>query len=550
MIAFGPTEERALIFTCTHLVRSINLQAMASAGINNIHIPTLDALDHALAEGVGVLIIEAPSQHCTEYTHIRRLLKNQPRWSHVPVIVLLRNQSETPPPLALLSETLDNATFMGAPCSPATLHSVAKSALRARRLQYKSRDNDESLEREINRRVNIALQEDEALRQAQKMEAVGQLTAGIAHDFNNLLTGIIGSLELMRQKLARGKADDLDRLIDMGVTSANRAAGLTHRLLAFSRRQSLDSKPVAINDWLSAQHAQLQHSLGKSIALSVETSDLLWIAEVDACQLENALLHLVSNARDAMPLGGQLKVKCFNRRLNSEFCAANPSVTPGDYIVIRVCDTGCGMNQHTLKRVYDPFFTTKPIGQGTGLGLSMIYGFCKQSRGHVHIDSEECVGTTVELFIPRFNGNTDFATVPGPSITQPATNADKTLLIVEDDVAIRKLAAEVLLEQGYQVIEAQDASSALPIIESSQSIDLLISDVGLPGMNGRQLAEICRQCRPQLNVLFITGYAQHATARSVFLDEGMQLITKPFTFELLKTKVNEMLLASEHPHRP
>ncbi|WP_122428478.1 response regulator [Pseudomonas viridiflava] len=401
---------------------------------------------------------------------------------------------------------------------------------------------NETLEQQVEERTSQLRHKEEVLRQSQKMEAVGQLTGGIAHDFNNMLTGIIGSLELIRRRLARGRTEGLDNLIDLGVTSANRAAALTHRLLAFSRRQSLDSKPVEMNHLINAMGELIQRSVNESIKLEMQLAGDLWTAEADPNQLENALLNLVLNARDAMPDGGLLTVETCNRQLDKSFTNAHENLLPGDYVVLSITDNGCGMPEAVISRAFDPFFTTKPIGQGTGLGLSMIYGFSKQSHGHVAIKSEVGRGTTVELFLPRFKGNQDEDEQSFQSNAVYAKEGE-TVLIVEDDPAVRALVSEVLSELGYAFIEAGDSLSAVPILESGQRIDLLISDVGLPGMNGRQLAEIARQLRPELKVLFITGYAEHAAARSGFLDTGMQLITKPFAFDHLTSKVREMIEA-------
>jgi CheY-like chemotaxis protein len=284
----------------------------------------------------------------------------------------------------------------------------------------------------------------------------------------------------------------------------------------------------------------LQRSINESIQLDMQLSDDLWVAEADPNQLESALLNLVINARDAMPEGGNLVVTTFNQQLDSGFIADHGNLLPGDYVVLRVTDTGCGMPESTINRAFDPFFTTKPIGQGTGLGLSMIYGFSKQSHGHVTIDSEVGRGTSVTLFLPRYSG--DLAEESLIDIQHAPHALDgETVLIVEDDPAVRVLVSAVLSELGYAFVEAGDADSAVPILDSAQRIDLLISDVGLPGMNGRQLAEIGRQYRPDLKVLFITGYAEHAAVRGGFLDPGMQMITKPFTFDLLTAKVREMI---------
>ncbi|MBD8573093.1 response regulator [Pseudomonas syringae] len=401
---------------------------------------------------------------------------------------------------------------------------------------------NETLEQQVEERTSQLQHNEEVLRQSQKMEAVGQLTGGIAHDFNNMLTGIIGSLELMRRRIARGRVDDLDNLIDLGVTSANRAAALTHRLLAFSRRQSLDSRPVEMNHLVKAMDELILRSLSESIHLDMRLDADLWTAEADPNQLESALLNLVLNARDAMPGGGLLRVETRNERLERRFTDAHDNLLPGDYVLLSVSDTGCGMPESVVSRAFDPFFTTKPIGQGTGLGLSMIYGFSKQSRGHVLIDSEVGRGTTVKLYLPRHLGTQEEEQMTFQSNATFA-KAGETVLIVEDDPAVRTLVSEVLSELGYAFIEAADGQSAVPLLQSATRIDLLISDVGLPGMNGRQLAEIARQLRPGLKVLFITGYAEHAAVRADFLGSDMQMITKPFAFDHLTSKVREMIEA-------
>ena len=399
---------------------------------------------------------------------------------------------------------------------------------------------NETLEQQVEERTSQLRHNEEVLRQSQKMEAVGQLTGGIAHDFNNMLTGIIGSLELLRRRLARGKTEDLDGLIDLGVTSANRAAALTHRLLAFSRRQSLDSKPVEMNELVNSMGELLHRSVNESIRLDMCLEPELWTAEADPNQLESALLNLVLNARDAMPNGGMLMIETFNRSLDRTFTNAYENLLPGDYVVLSVTDTGIGMPENVISRAFDPFFTTKPIGQGTGLGLSMIYGFTKQSHGHVAIESQVGHGTTVQLFLPRFHGNKQEEETDSHS-QEVEARAGETILIVEDDPAVRALVSQVLGELGYAWLEAADAVGAVPILESTQRIDLMISDVGLPGMNGRQLADIGRQMRPDLKVLFITGYAENAGVRAGFLDTGMQMITKPFAFDQLTAKVREMI---------
>ena len=554
MPGLSPFSERAIILAPMGRDGSLALMMLNEAGYSGIVACDLSALCDALEQGAGLLIVAAEALLGVELEPLLELLHQQPAWSDLPIVLMTHHGGSGQNGSSQLSPLLGNVTFLERPFHPVTLISQVSTALRGRRRQYEARDRLidlseselrlqrtlETLEQQVEERTAQLRHNEDALRQSQKMEAVGQLTGGIAHDFNNMLTGIIGSLELLRRRVSRGKLDDLDSLIDLGVTSANRAAGLTHRLLAFSRRQSLDSKPVEINQLVTAMGELLQRSINESIALDMRLTNDLWTPEADPNQLESALLNLVINARDAMPNGGSLTVETSNRHLDSVFTAAYGTLKPGDYVELSVSDSGCGIPESVMGRVFDPFFTTKPIGQGTGLGLSMIYGFARQSHGHVTIHSIVGKGTTVSLFLPRFLGEM-LADVTADPALPPIANAGETVLIVEDDPAVRVLVSAVLNELGYAFVEAGDANTAVPIIESEQRIDLLISDVGLPGMNGRQLAEIGRQIRPELKVLFITGYAEHAAVRGGFLDPGMQLITKPFTFDLLTAKVREMI---------
>ncbi|QXI55922.1 response regulator [Pseudomonas alvandae] len=554
MTSAEPLFERALILAPLGRDSQIALMILKEAGFGGLVCSHLGHLCEELEHGAGLLVISSEALVGPDLETLFQYIEQQPAWSDLPIVLLTHHGGPEQNPVARIGTQLGNVTFLERPFHPVTLVSLVTTALRGRRRQYDARDRLidlsnselrlqntlETLEQQVEERTAQLRHNEEALRQSQKMEAVGQLTGGIAHDFNNMLTGIIGSLELLRRRLARGRTEDLDSLIDLGVTSANRAAGLTHRLLAFSRRQSLDSKAVQMNTLVLSMGELLQRSLNESIGLEMRLDEQLWIAEADPNQLESALLNLVLNARDAMPDGGKLVVQTFNQYLDTGFTDAYTNLEPGDYVVLSVQDSGCGMPEAVINRAFDPFFTTKPIGQGTGLGLSMIYGFSKQSRGHVTIDSEVGKGTTVNLYLPRFIGE---------EIDEPLVHAQQapyaqdgeTVLIVEDDPAVRVLVSAVLSELGYAFVEAGDANGAMPILQSSQRIDLLISDVGLPGMNGRQLAEIGRQIRPDLKVLFITGYAEHAAVRGGFLDSGMQMITKPFTFDLLTAKVREMI---------
>ncbi|HEY8336148.1 MAG TPA: PAS domain-containing protein [Tardiphaga sp.] len=380
---------------------------------------------------------------------------------------------------------------------------------------------------------------EEALRQSQKMEAVGQLTGGIAHDFNNLLTGIVGSLDLMQTRLNQGRTENVGRYIDAAMTSANRAAALTHRLLAFARRQPLIPKPVDANALVVSLEDLLRRTIGEALDLDIVAADDLWLTLCDPNQLESALLNLAINARDAMPDGGRLTIATGNVVV-AALNAANPALLPGDYICISVTDTGTGMSPEVVARAFDPFFTTKPIGQGTGLGLSMIYGFARQSNGHVSIDSTLGRGTTVKLYLPRHHGEVAvYAAISVGADAHAATG--ETVLVVEDEPVVRGVIVEMLHEQGYRVLEAVDGASGLRVLRDEARIDLLVTDVGLPGMNGRQLADQARETRPELKILFITGYAESVAIADGFLQPGMEMITKPFDLDNLSRRIRDMV---------
>jgi len=387
-------------------------------------------------------------------------------------------------------------------------------------------------------------QTEEALRQAQKMEAVGQLTGGIAHDFNNLLTGIVGSLDLMQTRIAQGRTDTIEKYAKAAMSSANRAAALTHRLLAFARRQPLDPKPVNANALVTSLEDLLRRTIGEAIGLEIVTAGGLWPTLCDPHQLESAILNLAINGRDAMPDGGKLTIETCNTHLDRAYAKLHPGVEPGQYICICVTDTGTGMPPDVIARAFDPFFTTKPIGQGTGLGLSMIYGFARQSEGHAKIYSEVGKGTTVKIYLPRHRGVLAEEDAEATGLTEAhRAEAGETVLVVEDEPVVRDLIVEVLADLGYRALEAQDGPSGLKALQSGERVDLLVTDVGLPGMNGRQLADQARESRPHLKVLFITGYAENAMFGNGHLDPGMQMITKPFPVETLAARIREMIEA-------
>ena len=391
---------------------------------------------------------------------------------------------------------------------------------------------------ELERQMAAREASEAALRQSQKMDAIGQLTGGIAHDFNNMLTGILSSLDIVRMRLEMGRMDGLERFLDAATASSQRAAALTQRLLAFSRRQSLDSRTVDLNELVGSTQHLLRSTLGETIRIRTALSDTPLRANLDSNQFESALLNLAINARDAMPDGGELTLRTAHVDVKEGQMLAVPA---GEYALVAVSDSGTGMPPEVVERIFEPFFTTKPIGKGTGLGMSMIYGFMQQSGGHITVDSTPGQGTTVSLFMPVVH---DAATEKEAANAQPVSlGAGQSILVVEDDAQVRMLVTVVLEELGYTAEVVEDADGAIPILASSKKIDLLITDVGLPGLNGRQLAEIARQSRPALPVLFMTGYAEKAQERSAFLDNGMAMIAKPFLLDAFSEAVRRSMSA-------
>lgn len=435
---------------------------------------------------------------------------------------------------------LELSAFRIEPASRRHVAVLFQDITKRKRAEKEIQQINETLEARVAEAVAERNHAEDALRQSQKMEAVGQLTGGIAHDFNNLLTGITGSLELMQTRIRQGRISEIDRYIAAAQGASKRAAALTHRLLAFSRRQTLDPKPTDVNRLVIGMEELIRRTVGPQIALEVVTAGGLWSAMIDSSQLESALLNLCINARDAMPEGGRITIETANKWLD-ERAAKDRDLPPGQYLSLCVTDTGTGMTPDVIARAFDPFFTTKPIGQGTGLGLSMVYGFVRQSGGQVRIYSEVGQGTTMCLYLPRHYGSETEALEDAAPVEAARAQIGKTVLVVDDEPTVRMLVTEVLEELGYTAIEAIDGPAGLKVLQSNARIDLLVTDVGLPnGINGRQLADAARTTRPDLKVLFITGYAENAIIGNGQLLPGMRVLTKPFVMETLASRILDM----------
>ncbi len=380
---------------------------------------------------------------------------------------------------------------------------------------------------------------EEALRQAQKMEAIGQLTGGIAHDFNNMLAIIIGSLSLLKRRVARGERD-LDRYADAALEGANRAATLTQRLLAFARRQPLNPQPVDLNRLVAGLSEMLRRTLGETIQIETVLAGGAWRTKADAHQLENAILNLGVNSRDAMPNGGRLTIETANVDLDDRYAAAHTDVRPGQYAMIAVSDTGAGMKPETVERAFEPFFTTKTVGKGTGLGLSQVYGFVRQSGGHVKIYSEVGQGTSIKIYLPRLIGEHEAEAVV-PTMGPPSSGEGVTILVVEDEAGVRKLAIDALTELGYRPLEADGAAAALRLIPRHPEIRLMFTDIVMPEVDGRRLADQALKLRPKLKVLFTTGYTRNAVVHHGVVDPGVHLLGKPYSLDQLAAKIRAVL---------
>jgi signal transduction histidine kinase len=397
---------------------------------------------------------------------------------------------------------------------------------------------DISFALEVNRLESARRELEDQLRQSQKMEAIGQLTGGIAHDFNNLLTVILGCSEAMGEEVKENLR--LRKITDMILGAAQRGAELTHRMLAFARRQTLQPNSVNVNHLVQNLEGLLRHTLKEAIELDVHQGGELWEATVDPAQLENALLNLCVNSQDAMPNGGKLTIETSNTFLDSDYAAQNADVKPGQYVLISVSDTGTGIAPEIIGRVFDPFFTTKEVGKGTGLGLSMVYGFTKQSQGHLKIYSEQGIGTTVKIFLPKADRISGHAEELPPIATE--VRGTEVILLVEDDDLVREFAISQLAGLGYRVLEAANGKDAVKLIMEHEEIDLLFTDVVMPGgMNGRELAHAAHRLRPTLRVLYTSGYAESAIVHQGLLDKDVQLLSKPYSRMVLAGKIRETL---------
>jgi signal transduction histidine kinase/CheY-like chemotaxis protein len=545
-----PNEERVLVLAPTGRDGAATVEVLRRGGYLAYACADLVALASSFDEGVGIVLVAEEGLFTQSVETLVAWVEHQPPWSDLPFLMLtsdreapsVRRQREQ------LIGQLRNVALIERPVQPLTLLSAVGSALRARRRQYQVRahllerqQTEDDLERRVAERTSALRVSEETLRQSQKMEAVGQLTGGIAHDFNNLLAGISGSLELLQTRMAQGRLTDLDRYINTAQGCSKRAAALTHRLLAFSRRQTLDPKSTSVNDLIAGMEDLIRRTVGPGITVEVVCSAGLWAVLVDPNQLENALLNLAINARDAMPAGGRITIETGNKCLDDRI-ARERDMAQGQYISLSVTDTGTGMPPEVIARAFDPFFTTKPVGEGTGLGLSMIYGFVRQSGGHVRIYSELGQGTTMCLYLPRHYGKAEDADALADVSKAPRAERGQTVLIVDDEPSVRMQVTEVLEDLGYTAIEATDGPGALKVLQSNVRLDLLVTDIGLPGgMNGRQVVDAGRTARPCLKVLFITGYAENAALGNGHLDPGMHVLTKPFTLEALARRVKELI---------
>jgi len=546
-----PSSERVLVFAPHGRDAVVAAGILTEGGMETCVCPDLDALCGALDDGAGVAVIVEEALASANLTMLAGWIAEQPPWSDFPFVLLtLRGGGlERNPSARRLSAALGNVSFLERPFHPTTLLSIVSTALRGRRRQYEARERIQEirrgealLERRVeertselasaNRQLAAQIGEREkaqsALRQAQRLEAVGQLTSGVAHDFNNLLTVVLGNVrQLQKNPLDPTTA----RRLDMISQAAERGAKLTHQMLAFSRRQKLEPKPLDLNETVAGMRDLLHSTMGGSVHLETVLQPGLWPAMIDPTQIELVILNLAINARDAMEVGGSLTVETANVTLGAPRRPEEPA--PGAYVMVSVSDTGSGMTEEVFAKAFEPFFTTKEVGKGSGLGLSQVFGLAKQSGGGVGIDTEVGRGTTVRVYLPRADVTMGRVRVPATRVVHGG-GGTALVLVVDDDSAVREVTAGILRDLGYQVLEAGSGGAALDAVEQHPSIDLVLLDFAMPGMNGAELARELRNRRPKLPILYATGYADAAALTEATDDE---IIHKPFEEDELAEKI-------------
>ncbi len=519
-----PYDERALILAPQHVAAKAS-KMLSGGGITCLCTTDNQRLGVWLSEGAALVLVDEQVLSTDQRSPLQQFVDAQPNWSDLPILMMMKTGSGSAP-----AQSLGNLSCLYHPFDEAQLLSLAEQAMRTRKRQYLAR---EALRELTDRLETYEARDDNTLEHRRKMDAIGQLAGGFAHDFNNLLTSIGGSFELIERRLQKGRLEDLDKVVRMGRESVARGAKLTHKLLAFSSRQSLQKQTLELNTLLDPQ--RLRAIVPECVQLVLNVPEDLWALQADAQQLQESLDSLLCNACEAMPNGGKLTVQACNEHIDA-LCFPQSGLSTGDYVRLSVIDTGQGMSQITLDHAFEPFFSTKPVGQGIGLGLSMVYGFSRQSHGYVTLRSRVGHGAQIDLYLPRS------LAAPAPAtLRRRPGSTEGPILIVEDDRDVRALLYQSLTEDGLSCLTAHDATQALQMLGSGTQVSLLLSDVGLPGMSGRQLAEIARTLRPGLPILLITGYAETAISRDDFLDPGMHLMCKPFELQQLRDQILKLL---------
>jgi signal transduction histidine kinase/CheY-like chemotaxis protein len=553
--------ERVLVLAPLGRDAAIAGSILAEAGMASVACFDLPCLCAALAEGGGVAVVVEEALFTSDLSELSRWIENQPAWSDFPFVLLAQRGGglERNPSATRLSATLGNVSFLERPFHPTTLVSVVRTALRGRMRQYEARERMDEirraellLERRVqertaelesaNRQLASEIAEREkvqsALRQAQRLEAVGQLTSGVAHDFNNLLTVVLGNVRQMQKT----PSDDpkLARRLAMMAEAAERGAKLTAQMLAFSRRQKLEPRAVNLNETVESMRDLLQSTIGGSVRIQTTLAPGLWPAMIDPTQIELVILNLAINGRDAMAVGGALSIETANVTLGEPRRPEEPGA--GDYVMVAVGDTGSGMTAEVLAKAFEPFFTTKAVGKGSGLGLSQVFGLAKQSGGGVRIDTEEDVGTVVRVYLPR--APEAVARPRDADRIAPRNMRGRTVLLVDDDDAVREISAGILDDLGYAVVEAGSGGAALEALDNCPQVDLVLLDYAMPGMNGAEVEREIRARRPHLPVLFATGYADAAALVGASEE---RVIQKPFDEFMLAAKLDHAAAAAELP---